>query len=873
MIYYDPKFLKQLDEWSNKEVYARIISLSWEEKVREEISGYITGGSITVDGSSCLRRTCNLTLIAEKPQINEFYWALESKFKVEIGIRNEIDSNYEDIIWFPQGIFIITSFSQALNGQGYTIQIQGKDKMCLLDGSIGGNIPADHDFGKIQIIDKNTDVTKYEDILIYDIIREAIHTYGREDYSRIIINDLEDCSVMLLTYKAKNTDLYLYKYSPDGTAVATNMGFPMYDAVAKAFEEKRKNETLVPNVSFVTVPTKINEQTVNIDYTLIKHVIYNETPGYQLTDLTYVGDLIMGAGSSITSMLDKIAQMLGEFEYFYNLEGHFVFQRKKIYMNMTWTNEMRTADGEYYYDSLANSSAHIYEFTSGQLIESFNNKPQINLIKNDFTVWGERVSNTGVMIPVHMRYAIEEKPTEYFSLSEGRYYYALPEGEYAVKYILEGDKDWKIIQTACKNAVNGKTRYEALVALMGNETRADELLIKLNIYGQGVLNLLDQKKVDALANDNTSAVSFEEASALRVDWRELIHQMAKDNLIYSAYERDIDKYNNYLDSQKEGYSRDNELLALAMIAIDNSMTYGDCLCTRYSNNEVPQNYQMTYNGVSVQLPAHVGTLTELALYRKSVINHYEWLKIAENKKTYYNKWITQTNILNRYDAYYPDMLEYWTRLYNPEAKEYELEDGTFVTKAGWNPTLFEVVETKQIINNQEVEVELFHILYPEILPFWMEFQDLSSYLNKYAVELIGRRTKVVKDSNIKAIFFRETPNILFTNPNDAESQRNTRLSYDKLNLTAGMANYFVMSSQGKSAEEAMDELIYNHTYFQESVTINCVPIYYLEPNCRIKVYDEQTGINGEYIIKSFTLQFAHDGMMSITATKAEETIL
>jgi hypothetical protein len=181
--------------------------------------------------------------------------------------------------------------------------------MCLLDGSIGGNIPADHDFGKIQIIDNTTQVTKYEDILIYDIIREAVHTYGREDYSRIIINDLEDCSVMLLTYKAKNTDLYLYKYSVDnGLTVSTNMGFPMYDNIAKAFEELGKVETLVPDVSTVTVPTQLpSKETVNITYTLIKHVTYNETPGYQLTDLTYVGDLIMGAGSSITSMLDKIA--------------------------------------------------------------------------------------------------------------------------------------------------------------------------------------------------------------------------------------------------------------------------------------------------------------------------------------------------------------------------------------------------------------------------------------------------------------------------------------------------------------------------------------------------------------------------------------
>jgi hypothetical protein len=82
----------------------------------------------------------------------------------------------------------------------------------------------------------------------------------------------------------------------------------MYDDIAKAFEELSKVETLVPDVSTVVVPTKLpSEETVDIIYTLIKHVTYNETPGYQLTDLTYVGDLIMGAGSSITSMLDKIA--------------------------------------------------------------------------------------------------------------------------------------------------------------------------------------------------------------------------------------------------------------------------------------------------------------------------------------------------------------------------------------------------------------------------------------------------------------------------------------------------------------------------------------------------------------------------------------
>jgi hypothetical protein len=37
-------------------------------------------------------------------------------------------------------------------------------------------------------------------------------------------------------------------------------------------------------------------------------------------------------------MLDKIVKQLGEFEYFYDTQGHFVFQRKRIYFNSSWSS-------------------------------------------------------------------------------------------------------------------------------------------------------------------------------------------------------------------------------------------------------------------------------------------------------------------------------------------------------------------------------------------------------------------------------------------------------------------------------------------------------------------------------------------------------
>jgi len=48
-------------------------------------------------------------------------------------------------------------------------------------------------------------------------------------------------------------------------------------------------------------------------------------------------------------------------------------------------------------------------------------------------------------------------------------------------------------------------------------------------------------------------------------------------------------------------------------------------------------------------------------------------------------------------------------------------------------------------------------------------------------------------------------------------------------------------------------MLYDATYYQETVTISAIPIYYLEPNTRIRVHDNQSGIDGEYLIKSFSI--------------------
>ncbi len=164
----------KLIEQKKREIFARITALTIDELPIEYIEGKVTGGSINIDGSSAVRRTCNLTMIAQDVNINEFYWGLKNKFKLEIGLKNDFNSFYPEIIWFKQGLYVITSFNTSQSTNNYNISISGKDKMCLLNGDLAGTLPHITDFGIEEYYDSATGTTTYTSIPIKKIIREAV---------------------------------------------------------------------------------------------------------------------------------------------------------------------------------------------------------------------------------------------------------------------------------------------------------------------------------------------------------------------------------------------------------------------------------------------------------------------------------------------------------------------------------------------------------------------------------------------------------------------------------------------------------------------------------------------------------------------------
>jgi len=60
--------------------------------------------------------------------------------------------------------------------------------------------------------------------------------------------------------------------------------------------------------------------------TTITTLTYGDDVGYIYTDFTYPGELIGNAGETVVSVLDKIKSVLGNYEYFYDIDGNFRFQ-------------------------------------------------------------------------------------------------------------------------------------------------------------------------------------------------------------------------------------------------------------------------------------------------------------------------------------------------------------------------------------------------------------------------------------------------------------------------------------------------------------------------------------------------------------------
>lgn len=905
---YDKEFLNELFSRKKRWVYARVTALTQQEKPIEYIEGKITGGTINIDGASIIRRTCSLSIVAQDVNINDFYWGVKNKFKLEIGLKNEINPKYADIIWFKQGLYVITSFSTSRAINNYTINISGKDKMCLLNGDLAGALPHTTDFGIEEYYDKEKNITTYTSVPIRRIIRESLQNFGNELPQNIIINDIEDAGLNLLEYRGdvplfmfrniKTNNFYNMTFNAetpcliDGKNTTISDNDIIYDNLVNLSEGKEPTVMLIGNI-----------------YSTVAKFEYGSIPGYELTDLVFAGDLICNVGEALTSMLDKIKNMLGEFEYFYNVDGKFVFQKKQTYVDVYW-NDIEKGD-EIYANAAVNKSIPIWSFSDGQLISNFQNTPNILNLRNDFAIWGKKKTTSGTEIDIHMRYAIDKKPTMYKTL-EGQVYSVTKDKnkseqndwiktdwreliyQMAIDYRKSYHDDDFLYRVAKNNPQypDGHTGYEQYYVDMEgfwrqiyNPNSADQEISKYNQITINEANNNYGKNGKVFIKNSYRKVTADELRQLFIDnGLKKIYGIDKDTNTIKPFLNGV--CNVDLTKQKDNpeafvneyYGFDNstqKMVLLTPAILKNANIY-----TFYVKN-MAQLY-VTNNGVAVPIYTNEGDpiiLKDYELGNSNNDNRYTSV-VGKTLEDCIRK---GTPLYIRSDTYeeYSSLPEEVQRLYR--------DAGGFVEKTSYYSYDLEGKPLQntsgtEYVGVTEEKIQYYSAYYefnndgwakivtdqPEQLIFWFDFLDAEgSELEKYSANAVGTRSKAVSDKDVKCIYYREIPQTIFQ---VGEELYEHQPGYTYVNLRPEMRNLFIISSKGKSAQEELENMLYKYSYCIESSNITALPVYHLEPNTRVLIKDQQSGINGEYMISKITLPLAYNGTMSLTATKVISNI-
>lgn len=649
-------------------------------------------------------------------------------------------------------------------------------------------------------------------------------------------------------------------------------------------------------------PTYNNNSTTVIlpggteEYKVAK-IEYGETAGYHATDLVYNTDLILKAGETITSLLDKLKNMLSNFEYFYDINGRFVFQKKKDYIQELFS----PIDGNIINPTMT-ISPYEYKFEDTKLFTAISNSPKIDNVKNDFVVWGSKKSGSN-NIPFHARCAIHEKPQiyttqPYYEKRELTYLQRIPytsgkpfvqqeDGSFRIEYneIFDVNPSHTIELSYDDNYKSSipfiipRGRYIMKITTNGDLT---------NLFNTGSIKLYGEK-----TNGQTTLSNL-------INTFQIIKE--EDNYILSSYiythEKNYDKL--FLELSKLESSSETEIIIESftikwypatkkynLIETDNNSETDDNLY--YLKNQIYwKNVDVLYSNQAKKdgalLPNEPGTYYNLipsktykikeSSYKNQEGIETEWQEIIYQMAIDYYRHNMESDFLNNvdtnniyevngndvhlypngktgYEQYYQDLQAFWRLLYNPEAAaanycsltyEYYPEDSNY---RYWN---------KYIHSD------------PSKLPYWLAFLDLGgAELSKYSISEIGQRPKVINENNINSIYYKEIPEVQFVI--SPEEIIDTDTSYTPLQIQKNMEALFSRSSQGLSAIEKINELLYQHSCCSEGLSLTSIPIWYLQPNTRIYVEGQ-----GDYTLDKIQYNLNYNGMMNLTCTKVIKQI-
>lgn len=654
---------------------------------------------------------------------------------------------------------------------------------------------------------------------------------------------------------------------------------------------------------------------------------YGDDIGFIYTDFTFPTELIGNAGDNVTTILDKIKNTLGNnYEYFYDVPGNFRFQEIKNYLNtkQATTEIKKLSNNDYLVDMAKGKRAYNLDSTLGT---SYSNSPQYMNIKNDYVVWGTRKTGDGVSVPIRYHLAIDKKPKTgniyncffYLDPDDGLEKATIPI-EYQTRnnfpkvgvnktYYL--DKSTNVIYMW-----DGKT--ESYLTVSGLETTgyptandfpsqgdSEKVYVDqstLNRYSWAInqqsdhyLNIQTQKKSSYIDYINTIAPmedkisqdeedikkdnlaleemgTIEQINAAIADMNaDITMQQATVNMIkqeLKTLEEEKEKATSEEEKQMiqteiDNYTMELELEEMALenlqdqlAVLQNYLTQRPILEQEILDKQ--EEINTLKNKIQAELEKYNNKIEELSS------KEYEYV-LTESKeltKVKTTDWRTELYLQGvmaeplgvNSNYYYPELAAEWPKIYNLKAESYTENGETIYTGDFY----------------QEVKD------HPEELTYFLDFIDSNAEISKFSVSNIGRRSLVESSDSFNCVFEPDVPDFVLIESGQADTAKKRQECEDKgqpyIQVSSNIYNMLALGGSSNSCFVEIKNLLYNHTKYNESIQVQCLPIYQIEPNIRIGVQDVQSNIFGDYMINTISLPLAPNGTMSISATRALEKL-
>jgi hypothetical protein len=403
----------------------------------------------------------------------------------------------------------------------------------------------------------------------------------------------------------------------------------------------------------------------------------------------------------------------------------------------------------------------LYTFNNNDLITAFNNNPNIANLRNDFSVWGERTTISGAKVPVHLRYAIDDKPVKYTSISVTNEEVDEYNRKYNTKLKSQGDYSDPDVET---NPVYTYVAGEKYSIKNGTVTCDWREIIYQMAKDYYRYNFLDDFELRVAATNPEYPLGRTGYESYYQDmegfWRELYYPVLAEE--YTEIKNEYDKLTSEEETLKTKlYGVEVDWATNNLGGLENDVSILNNLLSdeRYDDARKVITYWNT-KPASPDIPTDV------------YINQNETFTPPK-----YELYDSKNDVITDPDVYLGMLQDHYfreknnlsiiqTKLSEVTAKKEKLESNIrenfyvakqkFTNEKGEEVTIGIDKDSPLLYWNKNIYES------PYLLNFWFDFID-GTGLEKCSVKNVGNRPKAIQDSSVKSIYFRDVPEVLYIN--------------------------------------------------------------------------------------------------------------